>query len=224
MFTNRLASRSVDGEDGRLNQYKRVVLSGRRDVLYYARTVIGYHGCDLDTAEQILSGSPFTPSTNDYDWLGRGVYFWEFGPDRAWRFAQAQARRGRIKTPAIIGAQISLGRCFDLLDTQHTRNLQSYYPLWLQFMNLANLPIPENRGALPDRKGRYLDCAIINGYLDIMKSDGAFHDTVRGCFREGSPAWPDAGIYVESHIQVAVRNTDNIIGVFRPTHTQPPGE
>lgn len=45
----------------------------------YDRTVIAYHGCDVETAERLLSGEPFKPSQNDYDWLGEGIYFWEYG-------------------------------------------------------------------------------------------------------------------------------------------------
>jgi len=38
--------------------------------MQYARMVVGYHGCDAEVAERILDGTPFTPSRNDYDWLG----------------------------------------------------------------------------------------------------------------------------------------------------------
>lgn len=82
----------------------------------YDRTVIAYHGCDGDVARRLLDGEPFLTSNNAYDWLGGGIYFWEFGPDRALAFAEEQVRRRRIKTPAVIGALLLLGECFDLLD------------------------------------------------------------------------------------------------------------
>ena len=37
----------------------------------YDRTVVGYHGCDTETAERLIRGEPFERSQNDYDWLGK---------------------------------------------------------------------------------------------------------------------------------------------------------
>ncbi len=43
--------------------------------------VLGYHGCEAAVAEKLLAGEPFKASSNDYDWLGPGIYFWK--PTRA---------------------------------------------------------------------------------------------------------------------------------------------
>ena len=56
---------------------------GQTAAVEYNRTIIAYHGCDTATAEQLLAGGSFQKSENKYDWLGEGIYFWEFGPDRA---------------------------------------------------------------------------------------------------------------------------------------------
>ena len=58
----------------------------------YDRTIIAYHGCDRAVAERLLEGHRFTPSQNDYDWLGRGIYFWEYGST------------GRCNSPATRGS------------------------------------------------------------------------------------------------------------------------
>ncbi len=42
--------------------------------------IIGYHGCPRESAERILEEQLFLPSTKVYDWLGEGVYFWEYAP------------------------------------------------------------------------------------------------------------------------------------------------
>lgn len=84
----------------------------------YDHTIVAYHGCDAETAERLLRGDSFRKSQNDYDWLGEGIYFWEYGADRAMRFAHDQQRRGKVTAPAIVGALIQLGRCFDLMDTR----------------------------------------------------------------------------------------------------------
>ena len=61
----------------------------------YDRIIIAYHGCDAEIAERLLHGEPFRMSQNDYDWLGEGIYFWEYGADRALRFAHNQRARGK---------------------------------------------------------------------------------------------------------------------------------
>lgn len=64
-------------------------------------------------------------------------------------------------------------------------------------------------------KLRELDCAVIN---DCVRRIGqrrlAFE--IRGAFLEGAPVFPGTTISSETHIQIAVRNTDCILGVFRP--------
>ena len=59
----------------------------------YDRIVIAYHGCDAAVAKELIDGAKFKKSRNKYDWLGTGVYFWEYGPHRAFEFSKAQKRR-----------------------------------------------------------------------------------------------------------------------------------
>jgi hypothetical protein len=40
-----------------------------------ASFVLGYHGCDKETADAIVTGAPIAESNNPYDWLGPGIYF-----------------------------------------------------------------------------------------------------------------------------------------------------
>lgn len=182
----------------------------------YDRIITGYHGCDAEVAIRLLDGEPFKPSENDYDWLGRGIYFWEYGADRAYRFAEKQVTWGRVKTPAVVGALIQLGSCFDLLDTSKTHDLATFYKQWEKENRDSGLPMPVNAGRPPESKLRRLDCLVINEYLKLLEESGKKYDTVRGCFTEGNAAFETSGIQMESHIQIAVRNPDCIIGVFRP--------
>src|SRR5215470_8567971 len=122
------------------------------------RVVLAYHGCDAAVAERLLTGEPFQKSENDYDWLGAGVYFWEYGADRALRFAKDQLRRGKIAEPTVVGALVQLGRCFDLMDTRFTQDLPDAYR---RFRSLAiddGTTLPRNAGSTPDKKLRRLDC------------------------------------------------------------------
>ena len=185
--------------------------------LDYDRLVIGYHGCDEAVAERLLRGEPFAPSTNDYDWLGHGVYFWEWGLDRAQKWARQMAEAGSIESPAVVGAWLQLGRCIDLLDTEYTAQLGEFFADWSAMMSQAGLPIPLNRGPAPEKGARFLDCAVLNAFARGLKDQGRGHDTVRGAFQEGGPAFPGSAILSRTHIQIAVRNPAAILGVFRPT-------
>src|SRR5437016_1447 len=98
--------------------------------LTYQRTVVGYHGCDAAVGAELLAGKArLQPSTNKYDWLGRGIYFWEHGPQRAYEWAVERGRlaQRRVQQPAVLGATIHLGVCLDLLDTGNTRLLGRRY-------------------------------------------------------------------------------------------------
>jgi hypothetical protein len=74
--------------------------------------VLAYHGCDLETAQQLLGGSPFQPSKRDYDWLGAGSYFWENDAVRAYQWATESRRK--FNNPSVVGAVFELGNCLDL--------------------------------------------------------------------------------------------------------------
>jgi hypothetical protein len=179
----------------------------------FARTIIGYHGCEGDFADRILTGK--TPiedwqrSQNKYDWLGKGVYFWEHSPTRAARWASEQFAK-----PAVVGGIIQLGTCFDLLDEAHAAILGKSFPKLVENFKLAGKALPVNRGE--DKKRRELDCAVINECLDRLEGENVYFDTVRGAFLEGKPVFPGTTISAETHIQIAVRNVDCILGIFRP--------
>ena len=152
--------------------------------------VLGYHGCDRRVAERVFAGrDALEPSHNDYDWLGSGIYFWEYGADRALRFAHDQKARGKVETPAIVGALIQLGRCFDLMDTRFTEELPMAFELFKKVHEHTGKSLPENRGKTPDKLLRHRDCAVINFYLDRFPAGAESYDTVRCGFVEGPPAF-----------------------------------
>lgn len=183
----------------------------------YDRTILAYHGCDKATADQILGGGAFKKSQNAYDWLGEGIYFWEFGVDRAAQFAEDQRARGKVKVPTVVGAILQLGNCFDLMDTRFTADLPDAYAAFKKVKARAKQPLPKNKGKTPDRALRHRDCAVLNFYLTRLAEEGLAYDTVRCAFVEGGPAFPGSGIRKQSHVQIAVRNPACVVGVFRPT-------
>ena len=188
------------------------------DELKYQRTVIGYHGCDDAVARRVLlQGKKIKQSENDHDWLGRGIYFWEHGPQRAYEWAQ---HLKRIKKPAVLGALINLGNCFDLLDTTHTQLLAALFPLYRQACEETGTPIPVNRPAKGEDPDdlilRHLDCAVINWCLDFLDEEEKQHyHTVRCLFSEGAPVFEGSKILAKSHIQIVVRDETAIFGYFK---------
>jgi hypothetical protein len=186
----------------------------------FARIVVGYHGCTADFACDLLLGTrpiaAWQPSTNDWDWLGHGIYFWEHSPDRALRWAQEKHVPNGV-APGVIGALVQLGRSFDLLDETITTLLSQGHASLRQVYAAAGNSLPLNDGK--DAKRRALDCLVINDCFGKLEDDGVIYDTVRAAFLEGDPAYPGAGFSREAHIQIAVRNPACILGVFRPNLT-----
>jgi hypothetical protein len=190
-------------------------------MLHFPRVVLGYHGCLEPVATELLSGarsiSQWRPSDNSWDWLGKGIYFWEHAPARARRWAEAKAARtAGTRKPAVIGAVIQLGKCFDLTDVSFTSTLVDAYWEIAEGYSAAGIALPRNRGTDADDKRRELDCLVLNSLLPGHDRRGRTFDTVRGAFEEGPASFPGSKIRAESHIQIAVRNRSSILGVFRP--------
>jgi hypothetical protein len=188
------------------------------------RIVTGYHGCDAAVAARVMAGEELLhASTNAYDWLGEGIYFWEHGPQRAreWALEVASLAGVKPKEPAVLGARINLGECLDLLDTANTRLLGKWYIEFRHFVHHKRARMPQNRDAPGSRRGdrvlRFLDRAVIDYTVTrVGEAEGIRYQTVRGVFLEGEPAFPRSKIALKSHIQVAVRDPACIIEFFRP--------
>jgi len=183
----------------------------------FARIVVGYHGCTEQFAKTLLLGrkpiNDWRPSLNEWDWLGDGIYFWEHAPERALRWAR-ERYAGKRQRPAVLGAYLQLGRCFDLLNEAVTSLLSEAHSKVVRSFADEERPLPENRGR--DWKLRELDRLVINACVEDLHDSGTDYDTVRGAFLEGEPVYPGAGFSRESHIQIAVRNSACILGVFLP--------
>ena len=192
----------------------------------YDRMVIAYHGCDARVADRLLAGEPFRKSRNDFDWLGEGVYFWEYGYDRALQFAEEQRKRGKVERPAVVGTLLQLGNCFDLMDTRCTADLKQAFSSFRAMCDLNGWTPPDNSGATPDLLLRRRDCAVINFHFESLPASGIPpFDSVRCGFTEGDSAFEGSGIYTKSHVQLAIRNEASILGTFRPggiTHEATP--
>lgn len=194
--------------------------------IYERRTsyVLGFHGCDKETAEKLLENDTptFKPSLKDYDLLGGGMYFWENDPVRAWEFIkEVKAREPKcIKNPTVIGAVIDLGYCLNLVERKYTDIVKDAYDDYKKLIEEDGMEMPTNKSAFPgdkDRVLRKLDRAVIEFlHKSIAKNQLRPFDTVRCIFPEGEELYEGAGFHKKTHIQISVRNPEMIKGYFRP--------
>jgi hypothetical protein len=186
--------------------------------------VLGYHACDRSIGEAVIAGKiDLRASENTYDWLGHGIYFWEYNSRRATQYAHLlhnNPRSGRspVKDPMVIGAVIDLGVCLNLLDAKFLEELPLAYDDLRAFYRSAGKSMPKNRKLRGSRDFllRYLDCAVIETVHQIrLYADKPAFDSARGVFVEGDELYPGAAIQKLNHIQICVRNPACIKGYFR---------
>ena len=194
----------------------------RIDYSAYQKTgniVLGFHGCDKKVGERIIKSQTehLTPSKNDYDWLGSGIYFWLNDPIRAYEWA---VQSKKVSEPFVVGAIIDLGNCLNLSERVAVRSLRRSYEEVKLSLEIAGKDISEIANKRDDKGGfkllRPLDCAVINNLVETASAMGTIFDTVYGYFQEGTDAYPGAGIREKSHIQICVRNKECIKGYFLP--------
>lgn len=194
---------------------------------------IGFHGCDKKIRDSLVrEPDKIKKSQEKYDWLGNGFYIWENNYERALQWATDKKDRGRLETPSVVGVVYTLDYCLDLTDSEFIRILAVYYELLRNDLYKSGKELPKNRDLPEDMYHnvilRELDCAVIE-YLhqkikEQIQTDKETRDfsllkpfdSVRGIFTEGGPAFEGAGIQKKNHIQVCIRNTNCIKGLFIP--------
>src|SRR5947199_176482 len=63
------------------------------------RPVVGYHGTGLSAALRTVNRvEGFNWSQRDYDWLGGGIYFWEYAPKQALAWSKLRQKQYAKKT------------------------------------------------------------------------------------------------------------------------------
>jgi len=202
------------------------------------RLIVGYHGCDQSVKDHVLKNRVhLDKSTNTYDWLGEGIYFWEDDYKRAEEWAKNKTN------PAVIGAFIKLGNCLYLLNVEKTQLLIDAYTLVENENRLKNMTLPSNTilvGGISFK--RKLDCLVIEKVKDLnnekiqqrlylserinnslikIQQDSEFYDTIRAMFPEGNELYQNAGFREKNHIQICVINPNAIVGYFDPLDKDP---
>lgn len=177
--------------------------------------IFGFHGYDESLCNKLVNGDvQLDYSENPYDWLGKGMYFWENDPARAFQWAESamkypQNQRQVVTKPAVVGAVICLGKCLDFMEITNLQKLKAIY----DELTSLGIDLPENTGR--DFYRRNLDCFLINALVAQEKSQGIEYDSVRGVFFEGNELYKNAGFREKNHIQISVINPNCIKGYFK---------
>jgi hypothetical protein len=176
----------------------------------YHRTVVGYHGTRKSTAHRVIQNvEDYKRSENNDDWLGHGIYFWEYAPKHAWPWAdQRQKQQNWGEEVAVLAAMIRLGNCFDLLDPDNVEILAGFRIEYEHREKQARRAPMKNHN-----KFKYLDCAVFQlAYAAFDLQDDPV-DTCRAVFVPSSKRlWTRSGVYRDAHIQLCVRNPECILG------------
>ena len=163
--------------------------------------VIGYHGTSCESAAKILTDG-FRASTQDWEWLGHGVYFWQDAPYRASSWAAERlAREGHIGKVAVVAAEISLTGFIDLLDKKAMGQLKE----------LADVYVSSSQGLQNAGKANRLDCAVFNFATNVLQSKGVVVNGYRAACVEGHPLTPGSPVYDLSHVQIVVIDESAIL-------------
>jgi hypothetical protein len=169
--------------------------------------VYGYHGTSRNNANRILSQG-FQFSENRYDWIGRGIYFFQDAEQRAWEWAEH-----RHANPAVLGALIELSNFIDLLDIGGFQLISEAYHLLIEEYIQIERPPPNQN---PESGARWLDYAVINYAIEQL-IELRFQTKVygvRAAFAEGQPAFQNSALLDRTHVQIAVRDTSAIKHLF----------
>jgi len=168
--------------------------------------VLGYHGTSATASAQILSHG-FQTSRNEYDWLGDGAYFFQDAPERA----REWARERFGADAAVIGAEIELRDCLDLLDIRWHDLLRECY--------LRLTASRERKGLSPPRqtKGAHrLDREVLNFAVSwVEEVENVRLRSVRAAFAEGEPLFPKSALLSRAHVQICVREPSTILRRWR---------
>jgi hypothetical protein len=187
--------------------------------------LFAYHGCDRELAEAVIhDGVPLQASNNDYDWLGPGIYFWVDSPERALEWAKATHERNpqKIREPAVVGAYVVPRLCLNFTDYAVRAELKAAHGVLEAYARERQETLPQNL-RLRDGKPlmRYLDCAVIRTLHKLReRAELPAYDTVYGVFEEGNLLYPEAGFREKTHVQIAIRNPDCLMGYFHPRTEQ----
>lgn len=191
---------------------------------------MGYHGCDAVIRDDLVKGTIkcLNSSKNDYDWLGPGFYLFENDPVRAQKLAEASRAHPErmytkepIATPAVVGVVLRVQRWLDMTTQDGLQRFADAHRKIGELFQAAHQDLPVNGSAGShdtDFILRRLDNAVfhvLHQAHDEAFDGDRFFQAVRGAFPQGDYITPNS-FRTDSHIQIAVRDPDCVLGWFLP--------
>ncbi|WP_431258953.1 hypothetical protein ACQ86G_01270 [Roseateles chitinivorans] len=191
--------------------------------------IIAYHGCDITVRDRLVKGHlpRLTPSSNRYDWLGEGVYFFEGDAQRAMEFAEAACLQSSkllsarpIVTPSVAGVILCVWRCWDMTTVGGRQDYLEAHDELRKVVSATGRSMPINRSAdALDEETliRGLDCAVFNMGPEMREREGLGPvQLLRAAFYQGRPILDGSEFRVGTHLQLALRDPQCVIGWFLP--------
>lgn len=197
--------------------------------------LVVYHGCDVTTRDDLVSGRlrHLNHSNNRYDWLGPGAYFFEGDVERALLFAQASHQNPDkrytakpIATPSVAGAILQVQSWLDMTTQAGIKEFSLAYQVFAAGRNAEGKPVPTNSPAGvtdTDVIYRALDNAVFTWLHNARASQSPPlppFQAVRAAFHQGEKVAPTSGFHANTHIQIALRDNSCILGWFLPAGAQ----
>jgi len=171
--------------------------------LFIGGRVVGHHVCEREKADRLLSGE-LVEATGEFEWLGRGLYFWIDNPTRtrAWRDT-----RGCVN-PVVLRGVIDIGFCLNLANGEGALELEEAYESYIERQAIAGRSLPTNKRL---KYGvpllRYLDCAVVETLHALRRGKGLRpYDSIICAFEEGRFVFNDGCLRDQTHLQLALRN------------------
>jgi len=204
------------------------------------RIVLAYHGCDITTRDGFVRGE-IKPkiSSNPYDWLGDGLYFFEGDSSRALKLAEFShahpdrlLTRNPIATPAVVGAVLDVDRWLDLTTQAGINDFSLAARAVVAGSETSGTPLPKNRAAFQgdeDLLHRAFDkaaCDMVHTFRKLAHEQAlkgqdtaaiiatAPYQAARGAFEQGGRVAESSSICADTHIQIAVQDLSCIKGWF----------
>jgi len=204
------------------------------------RIVLAYHGCDITIRDGFVRGE-ITPkiSSNQYDWLGDGLYFFEGDSNRALKLAQFAhdhpnllLTKKPISTPAVVGAVLEVDRWLDLTTQAGIENFTHAAQAVVDGSAKQGTPLPKNKAAFDGDKDllhRAFDkaaCDMVHAFRRFVHDQAlqdqdtsaivasAPYQAARGAFEQGGLVSDGSSICADTHIQIAVQDLSCIKGWF----------
>ena len=198
-------------------------------------SIRAYHGTTLSFARTIIAQQHIKISRNDYDWLGRGAYFFQDGPLQAWKWAAHWVGPKFSEPPAVVSADLDLTDCFDLLDLANWRFVLDAHQVYSARFAASGRPLPTQRAPvvrapngqhfhvaspLPPSAGRpgrnLVDCAVIRLAVRRLRRLPVPLpiNSVRGSFVQGQQLYDNSYFFDHSHVQIAVLNPTAVASNF----------